>query len=352
MAKIQNINFEDKKEIEIMRQHGFIYDEEFHKYVKEGYGAFLTNTNDFSGTADYMSTRITNKFFEYYLNRGFDLVVGPPAPSKNGKIPCKNAIYIKNYKDIRFVGSKMVAVRNTNKKDSINNETAGENTKAVSNAVIDNNTSKELNDCNIITTDEISLIVKNFQRIINEYKMATMHSAFGINVIDIAINQLYSYEKEILNKYKNKNLYKILCILKNDLIEYDKCKVHIIYTLENGLLDNMFNQKVSSPEVDKFVAQGFRIINNYSTVQKHSMLGINVNDANNVAIDEIYNFIEMVNELSLDERCTILYEIDKYFADKDSQLPDSAVKIINEIRNKIFEEKFGDKQKDKSKIKK
>lgn len=343
---------DDRKYHEIMYKNGFIYDSKFNCFVKKGYGQFLTNTDDFSEHENYDSKMVKDAFFKDYILRGFFLIVGPPAPATNGEFYSKSAVYIKNYQDAILVGTTLIAKRKIESDNSINNQKSSKDSKHFPNTEIKPNLLNKTSNYNIITDDEISLIVNNFQLLIDRYKMATMHSAFGINVIDIAIDHLYSYEKEILNKYKNENLYKILFSLKNDLIEYDTCKAHIIYTLENCLLDNRFNQKVSSPKVDKFVAQGLRIINNYSTVQKPSMLRINVNDANNVAIDEIYDFIEMVNKLSLDERCTILYGINKYFVDKGSQLPDSAVKIINEIRNKLFEENFEYNQKDKSKIKK
>ena len=293
--------------------------------------------------------------FNYYLNRGFKLVVGPAAPADNGEFCSKSAVYIKNYEDKIIVdGLGIMASKQKNLNDSINNEKATTNNAPVANDNVKSNLKEELGNGNIITEDEISSIVGNFQRLINNYKIATMHSSFGINVLDIAIDSLYSYEKEILEKYNNKNLYRILCNLKHDLIEYDTCKAHIIYTLESSLLDENFNKnlKLSSNNIESSVAECLRIINNYSTIQKHCALGLNLNDENDSAINSIDEFIEKANNFSLEERYGILYGIDKYFSDKNSGLPDSAVKIINTLRDKILEEKYGKQLVNSSKKKK
>lgn len=81
----------------MMYQYGFIYDYEFCGYIKEGYGMFLTNTDKFDNNENYLEKMQNDKFYREYLNRGFELVIGPAAPAVNGQICSKSAVYIKNY---------------------------------------------------------------------------------------------------------------------------------------------------------------------------------------------------------------------------------------------------------------
>ncbi len=333
-----------KNENNIMQQNGFYYDCQQNGFIKKGYGLFLTNTNEFlESDHDYLSKMQKSDLWNYYIIRGIELIVGPPAPTSDGNFTSKSAVYIKNYKDI------IVTSIGHWEKNKIKNPDSSKTLEMAKNQA-KSKFSKKLANPDMLTDNQITSIVNNFQRLIDNYKVAIMHSYFGINVYDMAINNLYSYEEEILSKYKNENLYNLLCALKKGLKEGNKCKEHIIYTLTNGLLTQNFSFPTSI-NIENFVSEGLRIINNYNIAQKHGMLGLNIEAVNNSAIDNIHAFIQKVNNCSLEERYGILCGIEKYFSDKKSQLPDAAVEIISELRNSIMEEKFAEKQ-SKSKTKK
>lgn len=253
-------------------------------------------------------------FYIELLDEGYELVLGPPSPAVSGIICCKNGVYIVNYKDI---------LRKRREKYYRKNEEAEKK-------------QKELIEINI---DEI---VKNFQRLIDNYKTAVMHCVFGINVLDTAIDSIYKYEKEISEKYNGEYLYKIICSLKVNLTGDDKAKAHIIYVLENKLYDEIFKDNVNdvSDKALSLVKKGLRIIKNYQTIETHIEIGLNLGKENDYAINDIYDFIDKCNECTLEERCQIFYGIRKYYIDKNENLPKGAVIIVSSLRTTIFEEKF------------
>ena len=169
-----------------------------------------------------------------------------------------------------------------------------------------------------------------------------MHSVFGINVLDTAIDSIYKYEKEISEKYNGEYLYKIICSIKINLTGDDKAKAHIIYVLENKLYDEIFKDTVkkTSDKALSLVKKGLRIIKNYQTIETHTQMGLNLGKENDYAINDIYDFIDKCNECRLEEKCQIFYGIRKYYIDKNENLPKGAVTIVSSLRTTIFEEKF------------
>ena len=251
-----------------MLSYGFEQDKEYGCFIKKGFGMFITNTDDFNDF-NYLEQMKKKSFYSELLEEGCELVLGPPAPAISGVICCKNGVYIVNYKDIlRKRREKYYRKKEEEEKKQ-----------------------KELIEINI---DEI---VKTFQRLIHNYKTAIMHSVFGINVLDTAIDSIYKYEKEISEKYNGEYLYKIICSLKVNLTGDDKAKAHIIYVLENKLYDEIFKDTVNdvSDKALSFVKKGLRIIKNYQTIETHREIGLSLIKENDYAINDIYDFIGYTN---------------------------------------------------------
>ena len=301
---------DDERRRENMLSFGFIQDEEYRCFVKEGYGMFITNTDKFD-EFNYLEQMKKEPFYIELLEEGCDLVLGPPSPGVIGVICCKNGVYISNYKDILRKRREKYYKKQ-----------------------------KEELEINI---DEI---VKTFQRLIDNYKTAIMHSVFGINVLDGAIDSIYKYEKEVADKYSGEYLYKIICSLKINLTGDDKAKAHIIYVLENKLYGEIFKNTVkdTSNKAMSLVKKGLNVIKNYKTIETHTQMGLNLGEYNNYAINDIYDFIDKCNKCTLEEKCQIFYGIRKYYADKNENLPKAAVTIVSSLRTTIFEEKFREKK--------
>lgn len=122
---------------------------------------FLTNTDELDNL-DYLEKMKDKPFYSELLDEGCELVLGPPAPAKNGKFYSKNAVYIVNYKDILRKRREERAKKETEMQIGL-------------------------------TDDDIDTIVRTFQGIINDYKIALMHSAFGINLMDSVVDSIYKW---------------------------------------------------------------------------------------------------------------------------------------------------------------
>ena len=320
---IRRLISDDERRRTNMLSYGFEEDKEYRCFIKKGFGMFITNTNDFDDF-NYLEQMKKMSFYSELLEEGCELVLGPPSPGVVGVICCKNGVYIVNYKDIlRKRREKYYRKKEEEEKKQ-----------------------KELIEINI---DEI---VKNFQRLIDNYRTAVMHSVFGINVLDTAIDSIYKYEKEICEKYIGEYLYKIISSIKVNLTGDDKAKSHIIYVLENKLYDEIFENTVkdTSDKAVSYVKNGLRIIKNYQTIEMHTQMGLNLGKENDYAINDIYDFIDKCNECTLEEKCQIFYGIRKYYIDKNENLPKSAVTIVSSLRTMIFDEKFSNsKEKENSK---
>ncbi len=314
---------------EIMRKNGFDYDSKFNGFVKKGYGMFLTNTNDFSEHENYLSKMCINEFYTDYIRRGYVLVVGPAAPADDGKFYSKSAVYIKNYEEIQRNNFETIKKEANNRTD-INDSEKELLSKVKLNIV---------NNSNTLTNDEISSIIRRFQLLINNYEIAICHRFYGINVYDIALEKLYSYEEEISKKYKNQDLYNILVNLKTNLTGKESCKEHIFYTLGNSLFQQVTEDNFvpSNEKIEYIISLGLSLINCQKNIQEPPS---NFNKDPNNTINNIDDFLEKAKECTLEEKCRILYSIDKYFSDKNRSLPKSAVSIIIGLREGIFEDKY------------
>lgn len=317
--EIRHLTSENIEREVSMLSYGFILDSEFNVFIKPEFGMFLTNTDELDNL-DYLEKMKDKPFYSELLDEGCELVLGPPAPAINGKFYSKNGVYIVNYKDILRKRREERAKKETEMQIGL-------------------------------TDDDIDTIVRTFKGIINDYKIALMHSSFGINLMDSVVDSIYKYEKEICEKYKNEELYKIISSLKSSLNGDDACKTHIIYTLENNLFDQVFENNSSSPSEDtlSLIAQAIVYINGYDTIQSHTRMGLNLNSENDNAINNIYDFIASCDERSMEEKCAIINGIRKHYIDKKASYPESAVTIINSLMDSIFDEKFNqDKEKNVS----
>lgn len=301
-CKIMHRDVRNSKKDIIMEQNGFTLDSEFQCFIKEGFGMFLTNVDA------PLKQLIKKDFYLDLMAEGCQLVEGPAAPADNGKFYSEMAIYIANYKEI-------LAKR------------------------------RQTQHTTDITDDIIDAIAKTFQQSIDNYDLACLHGNLGINIEDIldtAISEIYEYEKEITKKYQGKDLYTILCNLKTSLTGNERCKNHIIYTLENSLFSQVFKDScIETSKVSDLVSKGLKLIHDYGILQEHTNLGLNLTRENDITIKNIHDFIDIVNTCSLEERCAVLHGINKFYADSKSSLPESAAIIINSIRDSVFEEKFG-----------
>lgn len=82
-----------------------VYDDLF---VKRGYGAFMLNLPENIETIEqfhnYDKENNCNRFgLLYYLenNEGYEFVIGPPAPNKEGEL-IGNGLYCSNYKELIY----------------------------------------------------------------------------------------------------------------------------------------------------------------------------------------------------------------------------------------------------------
>lgn len=92
-------------EIEVMKKHGFNYDEERNCFVREGYGALLTNIT-FKDANELRTYILNSPLYLSLLSDGYELVSGPAAPDSNGIVYDSSAIYCKNYVDIDLKNSR------------------------------------------------------------------------------------------------------------------------------------------------------------------------------------------------------------------------------------------------------
>lgn len=75
---------------ERMRATGFIPGRELNCYIVEGYGAWMGN----------IGTNELNEHYQEYIEKGYELVVGPPAPPmiKGYGVFCTNYLELVEYK--------------------------------------------------------------------------------------------------------------------------------------------------------------------------------------------------------------------------------------------------------------
>ena len=145
------------------------------------------------------------------------------------------------------------------------------------------------------------------------------------DMIDTAIDNLYSLEQEVTENHQGKELYDIIGSLQTNLTGIESCKNHIIYALESSLFEQIAKDKQIAPsdKINTNIAYG------YTTLKK--------GDSNDIS-----DFVERVNSYPIEERCAIITGIAKQYADKNTELPNSAVTMFHNIREGIFQEIFSD----------
>lgn len=310
----------EKNEYEnAMERQGFRKHKKRGAWIKGGLGMFLTNTSDFDENDNYLDIMKTDQFYQGYLEMGCELVLGPAvATTADGKTHGRHAVYLKNYQEYFEKLEEIYQERHKN--DTLPKSISEERKQETA------STPEEVN--NDSEENEIDKITAQFQRIANNYEMARKHSMFGFNmegIIDTAINNLYSLEKEVAEKYQGKELYDIICSLQDNLTGIESCKTHIIYALETSLFDQIAKDKQIAPsdKINSDIAYGC------TTLKERDSNGIS-------------DFVERVNSYPIEERCAIITGIAKQYADKKLELPGEAVTMFHNIREGIFQETFSD----------
>lgn len=310
----------DKIEYEnAMEKQGFRKHKKRGAWIKDGLGMFLTNTSDFDENDNYLDIMKTHQFYHGYLEMGCELVLGPAvATTAAGKTYDRHAVYIKNYQE--YFKKLEEIYQEKHKNDTLPKSISEERKKETAPTPEEVNKDSEEN--------EIDKITAQFQRIADNYEMDRKHSMFGFNmegIIDTAIDNLYSLEKEVAEKYQGKELYDIICSLEDNLTGIESCKTHIIYALETSLFDQIAKDKQIAPsdKINSDIAYGYTTLNE--------------RDSNSMR-----DFVERVNSYPIEERCAIITGIAKQYADKKLELPNMTVTIFHNIREGIFQETFSD----------
>lgn len=312
----------DKNEYEnAMKRQGFRKHKKRGAWIKDGLGMFLTNTSDFDENDNYLDIMKTDQFYQGYLEMGCELVLGPAvATTADGKTHGRHAVYLKNYQEYFEKLEEIYQERHKN--DTLPKSISEERKQETA------STPEEVN--NDSEENEIDKITAQFQRIANNYELARKHSmiGFGFNMedmIDTAIDNLYSLEKEVAEKHQGKELYDIICSLQTNLTGIESWKTHIIYALETSLFDQIAKDKQTAPsdKINTNIAYGYTALNERGS-------------------SDISDFVERVNTYPLEERCAIITGIAKQYADKNTELPNSAVTMFHNIREGIFQEIFSD----------
>lgn len=89
-------SYELAEENNEMREAGFIPNSDLDCYIVEDYGAFMGNIEQ----ANVEQANVPSEFYQEYIDEGYELVLGPPAP------PLKEGygVFCKNY--LELVDSK------------------------------------------------------------------------------------------------------------------------------------------------------------------------------------------------------------------------------------------------------
>lgn len=94
-----------KKEHERMEEAGLVVDYENNVYVREGYGAYIKNVDQSIKSFEDLKKRsgvygyLCSKYINDLERAGFECVIGPGAPSTDGKV-YGNGLYCRNYKEL------------------------------------------------------------------------------------------------------------------------------------------------------------------------------------------------------------------------------------------------------------
>ena len=314
-------------------ENGFKQDERFNNcFVKEGYGSFLTNVS-FKTEEKVLAHLNSSEFYKYYSERGCKLVVGPAAPANNGIVYDKFAVYIANYEE--FYSNKC------------NNNVVPATVYLP--VVVEE--SLEL------TTEELNKIVSKAGLLARGYETVMLHCGMGFNlgdVLDTEIKKISDYEKELMDKYNDKDLYAIIDALKEyisgDKVEGKNQINHMISTLSDNLYKRIVKDEDidSSAKVADLVKQAERYANDYSTINMHTSMGFNFGEQVDSSINSIYGLVSKVTtECSLPEVRGVVKGINELYEKRG--MPKGASFIVDclnaDIYDKTFNEHFVEKDK-------
>lgn len=296
--------------------NGFIYDDEYCRFVKEGYGAFLSNISakDIDEGRKYIQA---SELFNNFINEGYNLVVGPAAPADNGIIYGNTlGVYIVNYKD----------------------------KKKVVTSCVDKET--------YLTNEELDRIVSQANNLARGYETVSMHCMMGLNLGDVLeqeARKVFDFEKKLLDTYNDFDIYNIICRLEEQLsiknIQGKKQITHMITTLSECLYERVVggSEFVSSDKIDSLVTEACRCTNNYKTISVHTSLGLNLNVEHDKAIDDIHGFISKVTEeCSVLEMGSVVKGILDSYNAKNKSIPEGASFIVTSLKRNVYDKVFKD----------
>lgn len=309
-----NICENERKRKENFLSNGFIYDEDYHCFVKEGYGAFLSNI----GAKDEVEGRKhiqTSTLFNEFMNEGYNLVVGPAAPADNGIIYGNTlGVYIVNYKDKK----------------------------------------KDVTSCDeeetYLSNEELDRIVSQVNNLARNYETVSMHCMMGLNLGDVLeqeAKKVFDFEKKLLDTYSDFDIYNIINRLKEQLsikgLQGKKQVTHMITTLSDSLYERIVggNEFVSSEKVDDLVNEACCCANNFKTATLHTAIGFNLNEEYDKSIDDIHGFVlRVTDECSVLEIGGVVKGIIENYDSKNRAMPEGARFIVTSLKQDVQDKTF------------
>lgn len=331
MKRVSNIISDKKREKVNFEKHGFIYVSDIDRFIFDGYGAWITNI-DVNNKNIFSSYVESSKWLKSLEDDGCELVVGPAAPAVNGIIyGCSCGVYIKNYLERmkekqELTGKTKVSILIT-KKDE-NNVTGVDDVKK--------------NEEQDFSKDRV---VSHAIRVANNLKTIQMHCGMGLNLGDIydnAIDSVYAFEKETIEKYNDEELYSIIIALEE--IGSENTISHMVVTLRDALFKRVM-KPVEIPVTDQIidlVNEAKRLSEKYNIISTHTRLGYNLNSEFQSAQDDISAFISKVLTESDDAKIACFVDaFEESYTKSRHSVPNGAQFIITSIKND-FQKKFLD----------
>ncbi len=331
MKRVSNKISDKKSEKANFEKHGFIYVSDIDRFIFDGYGAWITNI-DVKNKSIFSSYVKSSEWLKSLEDDGCELVVGPAAPAVNGTVyGCSCGVYIKNYLERmkekqELTGKTKVSILRT-KKDEIN----------VNSVVEKKDEEKEFSK---------DRVVSHAIRIANNLKTIQMHCGMGLNLGDIydnAIDSVYAFEKETIQKYNDEELYSIIVALEE--VGSESTISHMVVTLRDALFKRIM-KPVEIPVTDQIidlVNEAKRLSERYSIISTHTRLGYNLNSEFQSAQDDISTFISKILTESDDSKIICFVDtFEESYTKSRHSVPNGAQFIITSIKND-FQKKFLDR---------
>lgn len=331
MERVSNKFSDNKREKVNFEKNGFVYVSDIDRFIFDGYGAWITNI-DVKNKNIFSSYVKSSEWLKSLEDDGCELVVGPAAPADNGIVyGCSCGVYIKNY--LERMKAKQVSTGKT--KVSIL-RTKKDKNKA--NSVVD----EKKNEEQVFSKDKV---VSHAIRIANNLKTIQMHCGIGLNLGDIydnAIDSVYAFEKETIEKYNDEELYSIIVALEE--VGSESTISHMVVTLRDALFKRIM-KPVEIPMTDQIidlVSEAKILSERYSIISTHTRLGYNLNSEFQSAQDDISAFISKILTESDDSKIVYFVDIfEESYTKSRHCVPNGAQFIINSIKND-FQKKFLD----------